>query len=113
MKMTRNDVKEMTRGQVLEVGYCDMYYLLKDGAIKLGSNHGIYGWNWTCYRLPNGQLLTTGYRSTIGKHIPAEVWKKYETELEEMKKDYKTPYTEIRAKAEELLNKICDEMNDR
>lgn len=110
MKMTRNDVKDMSRGKVLQVGYCDMYYLLKDGAIELGYNHGVYGWNWTCYRLPNGQLLTTGYRSTIGTHIPSEVWKKYEAELEEFKKDWKKPYPEVRAKAEELLNRICEEM---
>lgn len=64
--MTR---KELYRfgGRVLRVGYCDLAELLR-GVDKIGSNGGVYGWNWSAYNL-GGVVICTGYRNLTGETV--------------------------------------------
>ena len=44
-------------------GYCVLQDYRVNG-IKLGSNHGLYGWNWTLYVYPQNNIIYChGYRN--------------------------------------------------
>lgn len=80
MKMTRKDATNLF-GMTVRVGYCDLQYFLDDNT-KVGINHGLYGWNWNCYRVWNSDMskcvnVVTGYRNLIGYDLPIDMVEKY------------------------------------
>lgn len=66
--MTRNELNSI-RSQVNTVksGYCfysNLPYEEKEKYICIGSNYGIYGWNWSAYLDTNNSvLIIDGYRN--------------------------------------------------
>ena len=108
IEMTRNEIKRLYRN-VYCVGYCDMYYLLQDGARKIGYNSGVYGWNYTVYEINADTCILTGYRGFFGKKIPHKAWKV----LEENLKTYKTKnvsYKQVEKRAKSSLDKVIKKM---
>lgn len=69
-KATRKDITE-TYPMVVRVGYCGIYSMLY-GIEKIAYNTGVYGWNWSCYRLNDNVAIVTGYRNLVGKRCPRE-----------------------------------------
>lgn len=64
--MTRREASRMTRGYTVVTGYCcfQELHLSKFDLIEIGSNSGIYGWNWTLYLEPKkGIFFCSGYRN--------------------------------------------------
>lgn len=64
LKLTRKNLYEVG-GRVYRVGYCGAENLL-NCTDKIGSNGGVYGWNWSAYRPANDITICTGYRSLTG-----------------------------------------------
>lgn len=101
--------REMTRKEaskhykVWKVGYADLQRLLGYEEANF-YNHGIYGWNWDGYRVPEmGILITTGYRNQPkGEYIPYEVCRAYEELADEVRNQYKG-YTETKQALRNLL----------
>lgn len=66
--MTRKELNRI-RGQVNTVksGYCsfsNLPYIEKEKYICIGSNYGIYGWNWSVYlNTKDSILIIDGYRN--------------------------------------------------
>lgn len=79
-RMTRKDATNLF-GMTVRVGYCDLQYFLNDNT-KCGYNAGIYGWNWSCYRVWNSDMtkcvnVVTGYRNLTGFDLPVDMIEKY------------------------------------
>lgn len=61
--LTRKEAVNMC-SIIFHVPYCDDNGTLKLHAVKIGSNSGIYGWNWTLYKVQgNDAGIISGYRS--------------------------------------------------
>lgn len=61
--LTRKEAVNMC-SIVFHVPYCDDNGALNLHAVKIGSNFGIYGWNWTLYKVQgNNAGIVSGYRS--------------------------------------------------
>lgn len=61
MKLTRKDVTENS-GIVFIASYCGVQYA-EEYMVKIGSNTGLYGWNWSAYKVPgSAATIVTGYR---------------------------------------------------
>lgn len=66
--MTRKELNRI-RSQVntVKTGYCNfsnLPYKEKAKYIEIGSNYGVYGWNWTAYLNTNNSILIIdGYRN--------------------------------------------------
>lgn len=64
--MTRKEMERIIAGEKVKKGYCCYQ---EDGISKfnlkeLGTNHGIYGWNWTLYYYqPTNTYYVSGYRN--------------------------------------------------
>lgn len=62
MKITRKDV-EKESGIIFIAPYCGVQYA-EGYMVRIGYNHGLYGWNWTAYKVPEcAATVVTGYRS--------------------------------------------------
>ncbi|WP_276691317.1 hypothetical protein [Acidaminococcus massiliensis] len=62
MKLTRKDV-ENESGSVFIAPYCSIH-VAERHMVAIGHNNGIYGWNWTAYKVPDcAATVVTGYRS--------------------------------------------------
>ena len=78
LKLTNKDVIGFHTA-VVNVPYCGLQYLTRYIG-EIGYNHGVYGWNWTCYSL-RGQAIVTGYRDFIStKH-----WNVYDADYNKCK----------------------------
>lgn len=85
---TRKDLYNLG-GRVYYVGYCDAQYLLK-GCDKIGSNSGVYGWNFSVYKPAHDIVINTGYRNLTG--IDArEITREYEKRACDLFHDYSIP----------------------
>lgn len=66
--MTRKELNEIKRwcecyGWKIRTGYC-CHQDSNDTLIKIGTNFGVYGWNWDAYIAPNAKILfIDGYRN--------------------------------------------------
>ena len=61
--LTRKEAVNMC-SIIFHVPYCDDNGALKLHAVKIGSNSGVYGWNWTLYKVQgNDAGIISGYRS--------------------------------------------------
>lgn len=71
MELTRKQAEQITRssavygpGYCSEQDYCKSRGISRYDLIVIGSNHGLYGWNWTLYRNPaNGDYIISSYRN--------------------------------------------------
>lgn len=65
--------------KILDVGYCDLQFLLKyQNPVAYSS--GVYGWNFDVYDI-NGVAIATGYRgmpSKNTKNITYKIMKEYD-----------------------------------
>lgn len=71
--MTRKELREFAVENRLQIdrvvvgytSYSNAPAELKEGCIKLGSNSGVYGWNWTAYFNAEKRILfVDSYRGT-------------------------------------------------
>lgn len=64
--MTRKEASRITHGYKVVTGYCcyqDLHQFQSD-LILIGTNSGMYGWNWTLYLEPKkGIFFCSGYRN--------------------------------------------------
>lgn len=76
-------------------------------AEKLGENVGLYGWNWTAYRLFSSDgkevIILIAYRNTVGLPIPKGVEEWY-NERHSHIGDYNGMKTLMSALADKLVN---------
>lgn len=66
--MTRNELKRwITASDKYIAGYCkysNLPYEEKKNFREIGTNSGIYGWNWTAYHnVMTDTLIVDGYRN--------------------------------------------------
>jgi hypothetical protein len=110
----------MTRKEILNrfdyvysVGYCDLQFLLRYQN-KIGSNAGVYGWNYNVYGLDNNTVaICTGYRSMPGKRIDSTIIKKYEEKARKITYDYSLKWEEQKKKINKLLDKFIIEITEK
>lgn len=61
--LTRKEAVDMC-SIIFHVPYGDDNGVLRWNAVKIGSNSGVYGWNWTLYKVQgNDAGIISGYRS--------------------------------------------------
>lgn len=76
--------KDLEGFKVLDCGYCTLYHLIRSDLVEeIGRNTGIYGWNWTAYRV-NGTnvIILDSYRNGLRKWF--DNFSKVRDELEEI-----------------------------
>ena len=97
--------------KVFQCGYCDLQHIMR-GKEPMYYNAGVYGWNCDIYTdATNDIAITTGYRNTRGRTIPAELIKKYSSRAEEMMRDaVGTSWEEIREALAENRRNFFDEL---
>lgn len=108
---TKKSVRTFYGGYVYNVGYCDMWYLLR-GLEPFGYHAGVYGWNCDFYELhtSNGVkiCIATGYRplgiSTSGSFI----CKSFEQEAKHLWERPEFHYEQNKQDVEALLVKLAD-----
>ena len=72
-RMTKKEAKEMVKrigydvygpGYCSEQEYCRKVGIAKSDLVVMGSNSGVYGWNWTLYLdNVNDNIIISGYRN--------------------------------------------------
>lgn len=61
--------KDLDGFNVLDTGYCTLPNLIRSELVEqVGTNSGVYGWNWTAYRV-NGTntIILDSYRNGLQK----------------------------------------------
>lgn len=101
---------------VLRVGYCSMWHLLK-GKERNGYTSGAYGWNANFYVINYDTAIVTGYRPTGNIHPDYEIVEKYENAAKAVWED-KTSYTvftyeQRKEKVNNLLNEFIKEATSK
>lgn len=110
--MTRKEITNRFN-YVYSVGYCDLQYLLRYQN-KVGSNSGVYGWNYNIYGLDNNQIaICTGYRGMPGERIDSDIIKKYEEKAKKITYDYSLKWEDQKKKINKLLEKFIAEIQKR
>lgn len=88
--MTRKDC--YTFGlPVYQTGYCNIQSASK-ALVYLGSNSGIYGWNWDAFLVPGVAVITTGYRNLTGELLEDST--NVDADARDIWNNWKTPYEE-------------------
>lgn len=62
--LTRSDLR---RYRVFDSGYCTLQNLIKTNLVEeIGKNTGVYGWNWTAYRvIGTNAVILDSYRNGL------------------------------------------------
>lgn len=108
VKVTKKEILE-SYCQVISVGYCDLWYLLK-GKDPNFYTCGVYGWNADIYDLGNGIALVTGYRPFGNiKASFNRLTTKYNEKAREIWHNGDIPYDKQKKKVEKLLDKFVRE----
>lgn len=105
--MTRTEIKR-NFNKILCIGYCDMQNLLSFQN-KIGSNSGVYGWNYNIYAV-NGIAICTGYRGMPGVSVDSKILRKYEKKAAAIRSDWSIPYDKQVKKINSLLYKFLEEV---
>ena len=105
IKCTSKDLKN--NYLVLQVGYCEMYYLLYFES-PVFYNAGSYGWNYDGYiitycRGRRTVAISTGYRP-IGRQVDYNILQRYEQEAKSIIEHRNMSTEEKRARISDLLN---------
>lgn len=96
--LTRKEAVNMC-SIIFHVPYGDDNGVLRWNAVKIGSNSGVYGWNWTVYTLEDFDgTLIEGYRN-----YPSWVTTPTDDELEELHNAYQNGDHELLV---DLLGKV-------
>lgn len=110
-KTTQKAIREGYRN-ILEVGYCDLQYLLYyENPIAYTS--GVYGWNSDIYQINNSTVIVTGYRPFGNKRIDYKLIREYDEKAMEIIHNLKAENTreKVDELLEEFINKIMKEEN--
>ena len=90
--LKRKDLYNLN-GRVYRVGYCGAQNLLAYTDCEIGSNSGVYGWNWTAYKPAHDIVICTGYRNLTG--IDAnKITAKYDDMARAVRGDYSITWQE-------------------
>lgn len=101
--MTKNELKKM-----MEIGYRVFHTSVGETALvsiahKIGDNCGLYGWNWTAYRLGSSNvIILIAYRNTVGESVPSNIIDWYNENRRECKSYQDT---------EDLQYRLVDKLN--
>jgi hypothetical protein len=104
-KLTRKDINVLRSigYTVYNVPYCEAQHLLT-GLERFGYNAGIYGWNWSAYKVYDA-IIVTGYRNfPCGKEVPNLA--EHEATAAEILRGFATPYHEKMKELDELRTKL-------
>ena len=100
---------------VYYVHYCDLQHSLS-AFENIGTNYGVYGWNWTAYLFTTGAgkrvIINTGYRNLTGKRVPKDLRIKAENQAIENRKNAKN-WDDFYKKSVENINKLIEQMEIR
>lgn len=95
IRTTRKHIRNMFEN-VYSTGYANLQYIF-DRSDATYYNYGVYGWNWDGYTdYETDTCITTGYRNTIGKRVPAELINKYTDKAKAIRAEFEGRYTEMR-----------------
>lgn len=103
--LTRKDLQHF---KVLDTGYCTVQNLIRTELVEMiGTNCGIYGWNWSAYRVKGTNcVILDSYRNGLRKWF--ENFSKIRSELEEIDRRC----VKLWAKSEEEKAQILKELQD-
>lgn len=61
--------KDLQRFKVLDTGYCTVQNLIRTELVEMiGTNCGIYGWNWSAYRVKGTDcVILDSYRNGLAQ----------------------------------------------
>ncbi len=76
--------KDLQRFTVYDSGYCTLQNLIRSDLVEeIGKNTGIYGWNWSAYRVKGtNAVILDSYRNGLKKWF--ENFSSVRSELEEI-----------------------------
>lgn len=90
--LKRKDLHNLN-GRVYAIGYCGAQNLLAYTDCEIGSNSGVYGWNWSAYRPANDITICTGYRNLTGIDA-GKVTRKFDDMARAVRGDYSITWQE-------------------
>lgn len=90
----------------LQVGYCDLYYLLHY-TNAYGYNCGVYGWNFDHYCI-NGIGINTGYRGMVGKKVDYDLTRLYNEKARKIVNNNNLSYNQKKYFVNKLLNNYLE-----
>ena len=110
LKTTKRNIRENS-GTILNVGYCELQYLLYY-CNAFAYSAGVYGWSCDFYQPSfkfSGVCIATGYNTERmgGKRVSYELVKEYEQKARELVNDY----SQINKR--EALNALIDEFIEK
>lgn len=100
--------KDLKGFKVLDTGYCTLQNLIRSDLVTvLGSNSGVYGWNWTAYLVKGtNTVILDSYRNGLRKWF--DNFSAIRSELE----DIDRRCVKLWAKSEEEKAEILKELQD-
>ena len=105
-KTTKKSINGRYRS-VIRVGYCDLQHLLTH-LEPMSYTTGVYGWNADIYNI-NNVVIVTGYRPFGNIKPDYTIVDKYEELAKNIYIDTKD-YTECKAKLNNLINELIEEV---
>lgn len=110
IKVKQSDLKEYYN--VIRVGYCNAYNLLRDIEPVYYTN-GIYGWLQDTYYVDSDTIISTGYAPVRGKYNNYDDYKiicKYEDKAKKIWNNEDITYDKRKKKVEKLREKFINEI---
>lgn len=103
---TKTTIKRIktTEENIIRVGYCDLWYLLKDVEPSYYTS-GVYGWNADVYTF-GGCAIVTGYRPFGNILVSHELIQLYNHTAKKIWENYNLSYDEQKRMIEELRNEF-------
>jgi hypothetical protein len=96
--------------KIYRCGYCDLQNLFRHTSAT-AYTFGVYGWNFDLYDI-DGVAITTGYRGMIGKCIPSELIRKYESKAKKAIERGNFEYKKIKSALDKLIAKFIEELTN-
>lgn len=82
--ITKKWLKQMYSAKnTIQVGYCELQWLLDNVHSADYYTYGMYGWNFDAYDI-DGILITTGYRGMFGKRVPLSLCEEYNNKARDL-----------------------------
>ena len=96
--------------KIYRCGYCDLANLFRHTS-PTAYTCGVYGWNFDLYDIDN-VAITTGYRGMIGKRIPSEIIRKYESKAKKATEKADFDYKKTKSALDKLIEKFIAELKE-
>lgn len=96
--------------KIYRCGYCDLQNLFRY-TNATAYTCGVYGWNFDLYEI-DGVAITTGYRGMMGKCIPFELIRKYESKAKKAIEKANFNYKKTKSALDKLIAKFIEELTE-